>query len=195
MPLYSLTHVNDQPIPTPLSVDGASYLITAATVHIEPPQALTRELGADGALSFDVHGARVAGSTPERLTFGRYLFRTVAPGRLEFPGQSGRLAHYIAQVRDNVLVLTPLREHALRPDAVHILEAAGTWRFQLSPGAEPESRFRATLSGGMSDWFEVRVGDREIPWLSRLLTAVATAVLGARARARRWYRLLRRPHN
>jgi hypothetical protein len=194
MPLYQLTHVNEEALPASLTIEGVPFTVTAATFHLEPPdpalEDIRRQAGEDGALSFDLHGTRPPSTAPEVLVKGRYRFRRAAPGRLEFPPFAAADAViYVAELHADSFILLPRVPTTRRSGALDDpFAGAERWRFQLVPGPEPTPRFR----GKPTSFFVLYVGEHELPRVSRLLTRILVPLLDMASRVARWFSQPRR---
>src|SRR5437879_4516990 len=165
---YVLTHIDGQPIPLSLPMNGANYLVTSGDLQIEPPNDLGRQLDlGDGALTWSLSGRRSPDSAPGPVMMARHWYRLVEPGVIRFPcDPSGAPSEYSAQVSPEEVVLrvSTARDRPYSP--ARLLGGDRTWRFSAAHNKDPGPRFR--IEGRQSRIVEDQYRGRTRRWLTRL---------------------------
>src|SRR5438309_6052886 len=97
---YRLSHINDGPLPHPLSIDGHEYVVTRGGLLLEPPNPKSAPFGeGEGHATVKFFGLRVANGEARFLASSSESYRWVGSARLDISRQrSDRGARFTGSV-------------------------------------------------------------------------------------------------
>ena len=164
---YLLTHIDDEPLPVSLPVNGAEYLVTAGSLQFEPLGEHDALLGVDGALNWEMSGRRITQSAADRIISSRQTFRRVSENVVEFPfNPSGSTPEYTVRLSGDALTLRAETKHDRPYSPARLFGRDRTWHFQAAHEQDPGPRFR--IEGQSWHVYDVQFRGRSVRWLTRV---------------------------